>query len=97
LLLRGVITRLVEFGLCEDAKECRIAVGYPMAEGKTANENSHAREDRIKEIEGPHCANAYEVEQCPFHTQVGEWLVQALEDSICAMLLLWFVWHNSLV
>ena len=32
-----------------------------------------------------------------FHTQVRKRLVQALEDSICAMLLLWFVGHKFLV
>jgi hypothetical protein len=31
------------------------------------------------------------------HVSVGEWLVQALEDSICAVLLLWFVGHKFLV
>jgi Cytochrome P460 len=36
LLLRGAIAQLVPFGLCEDAEECRIAVRYPMAEGKAA-------------------------------------------------------------
>ena len=32
-----------------------------------------------------------------FHTQVRKRLVQALEDSICAMLLLCFVWHKPFV
>ena len=68
-----------------------------MAEGKTANEDGDTGEDGIEEIEGPHCADADEVEQRALHAQVGERLMQALEDSICAMLLLWFVWHKSLV
>ena len=68
-----------------------------MAEGKAANEDGDARKDGIEEVEGPHCADAYEVEQRPFHAQVSEWLVQALKDSICAMLLLCFVWHMSFV
>jgi hypothetical protein len=53
LLLGGVIAQLVAFGLCQDAEERRIAVRYPMAEGKTANEDGDTREDGIEEIEGP--------------------------------------------
>jgi hypothetical protein len=34
-----VITQLVPFGLGQDAEECWIAVRYPMAEGKAANED----------------------------------------------------------
>jgi hypothetical protein len=96
LLLRGVIAQFVPFGLCEDAEECRIAVRYPMAEGKAANEDGDAREDGIEEVEGAHGAHTDEVEESPLNAQIGEGLVQTLEDSICAMLLLWFVWHKSL-
>ena len=66
LLLRGVIAQLVAFRLGEDAEECWIAVRYPMAEGKAANEDGDTGEDGIEEIEGPHCADAYEVEERPF-------------------------------
>src|SRR6266581_3630650 len=97
LLLRGVIAQLVAFGLCEDAEECRIAVRHPMAEGKTADEDGYTGEDGIEEIEGPDRADAYEVKERTFHAQVGEWFMQALEDSICAFLLMWSVWHSSLV
>jgi hypothetical protein len=69
----------------------------PRFEGEAANEDGDTCEDGIEEVEGPHCADAYEVEQRPFDAQVGERLVQALEDSICAMLLLWFVGHKLLV
>ena len=62
---------------------------WPKAE--TANENSDTGEDGIEEIEGPHRTYANEVEERAFHAQVGERLVQALEDSICATLLLWCV------
>jgi hypothetical protein len=68
-----------------------------MAEGKASNEDGDTSEDGIKEIEGSHRSDADEVEECAFHTQVGERLVQALEHSICAVLPLCFVWHNSLV
>ena len=97
MLLRRVIAQLVALGLCENAEECRIAVRYPMAEGKAADEDGDTSEDGIKEIEGSHRPDADEVEEGAFHAQVGEWLVQTLEDSICAMLLVWFLWHNSLV
>ena len=46
---------------------------------------------------GDPCANANEVEERTFDTQVGERLMQTLEDSVRATLLLWFVWHNFLV
>jgi hypothetical protein len=66
-------------------------------EGETANEDGDAGEYGIEEIEGSHRADADQVEQCAFHSQVGERLMQALEDSICAVLLLWLLWHMSLV
>jgi hypothetical protein len=68
-----------------------------MAEGKAANEDSDTGEDGIEEVEGSHGAHTDEVEERPFHSQVGEWLVQALKDSVRATLLLWFVWHSFLV
>ena len=94
MLFCGVIALLVAFRLCEDAEECRIAVRYPMAEGKTANKDGDAREDGIEEIEGSHRAHADEVEECALHAQVSEWLVQALINSICATLLMCFFWHR---
>jgi hypothetical protein len=66
-----------------------------MAEGKAAYEDGYTREEGIEEIERPHRADADEVEQHALHPQIGERLMQGLEDSICAMLLLWFVWHSS--
>jgi hypothetical protein len=68
-----------------------------MPESKTPDEYGDTGEDGIEEVEGPHRADADEVEERPLHAQIGERLVQALEDSICAMLLLCFVWHDSLV
>ena len=97
MLLGGVIAQLVAFGLGQDTEERWIAVRYPMTEGKTANEDCDTCKDGIEEVESSYCSDADEVEERPLNAQVGERLVQALEDSICAMLLLWFVWHNSLV
>jgi hypothetical protein len=68
-----------------------------MAESKAANEYGDTGEDGIEEVEGAHGADADEVEQRALHAQVCEWLVQALEDSISAMLLRCFVWHESLI
>ena len=87
MLFGCVITHVVAFGFCQDAKERRIAVRHPMPEGETANENGDAGEDGIEEIEGPYRANADEVKQRALHAQVGERLMQALEDPICALLL----------
>jgi hypothetical protein len=67
-----------------------------MAEGKSANENRDTGEDGIEEIERSHRADADEVEQRALHAQVSERLMQALEDSICALLLLRLVWHKFL-
>jgi hypothetical protein len=69
-----------------------------MAEGEAAKEDGDTGEYRVEEVEGAYCADANEVEKSAFHAQVGEGLMQAFEDSICAMpLLLWFVWHGFLV
>src|SRR5580700_1814558 len=68
--------------ISRDADESRIAVRYPMSESKTPDEYGDTGEDGIEEVEGSHCADAYEVEQRPFNAQIGERLVQALEDSI---------------
>ena len=40
-------THVVAFGFCQDAEERRIAVRYPMAEGKTADEDGDTSEDGI--------------------------------------------------
>jgi hypothetical protein len=66
-----------------------------MAEGKAANENGDAREDGIEEIESPYSADAHEVEERALNAQVSQRLMQALENPICALLLLPFVCHNS--
>jgi hypothetical protein len=68
-----------------------------MPESKTPDEYGDTGEDGIEEIEGTHRADADEVEKRPLNAQIGERLVQALEDSICAILLLWFVGHKFLV
>ena len=68
-----------------------------MAEGKAPYEDGDTCEYGIEEIEGPHCAHTDEVEQGALNPQVGERLMHALEYAICALLLLWLVWHNFLV
>jgi hypothetical protein len=65
-----------------------------MAEGETANEYRDSGKDGIEQIEGSYGADTHEVEERPLDAQISEGLMQALEDSICAMLLLRFVWHN---
>ena len=97
MLFGRVVAQLVAFGFSEDAEEGRIAVRYPMPESKTPDEYCDTGEDGIEEVEGAYRSDADKVEKRAFHAQVGEWYVKALEDSICAMLLLWFVGHKFLV
>ena len=52
-------------------------------------------EDGIEEIEGPYRADAHEVEERALDAQISQRLMQALEDSVCALLMLRFVWHHS--
>lgn len=68
-----------------------------MTESKTANEHGYAGQDGVEKIEGSHRADADEVEQRALDAQVGERLMHALEDSICAMFLICVVWHKGLV
>ena len=44
---------------------------------------SYSGENRVEEIESSDSTNANEVKQGAFDTQVGEGLMQALEDSVC--------------
>jgi hypothetical protein len=97
LLFRSVVAQFVAFRLCEDAEKRRIAVRYPMTESKAANEHGDAGQDGVEEIEGSHRADADEVEQSALDAQVGQGLMHALEDSICAVLLIRVVWHKGLV
>jgi hypothetical protein len=97
LLFGRVVAQLVAFGFREDAEEGRIAVCDPMPESKTSDEYGDTGEDGIEEVEGADGAHTDEVEERSLNAQIGERLVQALEDSICAMLLLWFVGHKFLV
>jgi hypothetical protein len=66
-----------------------------MAEGKSSYEDGDAGQDGIEEIESPHRSNTHEVEERALDAEVGERLMQALEHSICALLLLRLVGHNS--
>jgi hypothetical protein len=97
VLFGRVVAQLVAFGFREDAKEGWIAVRCPMPESKTPDEYGDTCEDGIEEIEGAHGAHTNEVEERSLNAQIGKRLVQTLEDSICAMLLLWFVGHKFLV
>ena len=68
-----------------------------MAEGKAANEYGDTGEDGIEEVEGAHGADTDKVEERSLNAQIGERLMQALEDSIRTMLVLLFLCHKSLV
>ncbi len=81
-MFRRVIASLVSLGPGENTQECGIAVCHPMTEYKSADEYGDSRENRIEEVECTNGANADEVKQRAFNSQVGEGLVQALEDPI---------------
>jgi hypothetical protein len=49
--------------------------------------NDDASQDGIEEIESSNRSRADEVEERAFYAKVGERLMQALEYSICALLL----------
>ena len=57
MLFGRVVTHVVAFGFCQDAKECWVAVCDPVPEGKTTDENGDAGENGVEEIEGPYRAN----------------------------------------
>jgi hypothetical protein len=63
---------------------------------QAANEDANPSEDAIEQIERTHSANTYEVKQCPFHTEIGEGLMQALEDAVCAALPIRLFGHKPL-
>jgi hypothetical protein len=67
-----------------------------MTERETSNEDTNPSKDAVEQIERSHCANAYEVKLCPFHTEIGEGLMQALEDAICATLPIRLFGHKPL-
>jgi hypothetical protein len=96
LLLGGVIAQLVSLGLRQDAKERRVAVRHQVTECKAADENRNAAQNAVEEIECAHSAHADEVKQRPLDAQVGEGLMQALEDPICASILIVLFWHKPL-
>jgi len=58
----------------------------PNGRKRSRQQDGDSGEDGIEEIKGPDRADAYEVEERPFHAQIGEWLVQTLENPICAVL-----------
>src|SRR5580704_5086129 len=96
LLFRSVVAQFVAFRLCEDAEKRRIAVRYPMTESEAPNENGDAGQDGVEEIESSHGADADEVEQSALDAKVGERLMHALEDSICALFRTCDIWHKGL-
>jgi hypothetical protein len=67
-----------------------------VTECKAANENGNAAQNAVEEIEGAHSPHADEVKQRPLYAQVGERLMQTLEDSICASILIALLWHKPL-
>jgi hypothetical protein len=94
LLLGGVVAEFVSLGPRQNAKERRIAVCNPKAEGKSADEDGDASEDAAEKVEGAHGPDTDEVEKTAFYAQVGERLMQALEDAIYSESLFLLFWHK---
>jgi hypothetical protein len=63
---------------------------------ESADENGDAAQNAVEKIEGAYSANTHEVEEGPLDAQVGERLMQALEDSICASVLIVLFRHKPL-
>ena len=57
-----------------------------MAEYRAANEHEYACQDRIEKIERANGGDADHEKQRAFNAHIGEGLMQALEDSVAALL-----------
>jgi hypothetical protein len=66
-----------------------------MAEDAASDEHDDAADDRIEEVEHPHCGHRNHEEKGAFDAHIGEGLMQALEDSVAALLSCF--WHKPLV
>ena len=67
-----------------------------MTECESADKDGDAAQNAVEQIEGTHSAHADEVEQRALDPHVGERLMQALEDSICASILVILFRHKPL-
>jgi hypothetical protein len=67
LLLCSIVAGFVALGFGEDAEKGGITICGPVSEGKTANKNRHASEDRVEEIEGSNSRDANKIEQRPLY------------------------------
>jgi hypothetical protein len=92
-LLGCVVAEFVALGLRQNSKEGRITVSDPVTKREAANKDGDTSENGIEQIEGTDSTHADEVEERPLNTQVGERLMETLEDSVCTTLLLCFVGH----
>jgi hypothetical protein len=90
VLLGCVVTGFVAFGFGEDAKKGRVAVGDPLAECEAADKDRDSSKDGVEEIEGAYCGDAHQVKQRALYPQIGEGLMQALEDAVGSDFRLWF-------
>src|SRR6266702_4913792 len=82
LLLPRVISQLEALALCHNLQHFRVGGGDPSSEGVTADEDHRTREKTLKEVEDANGSDANEVEERPFHPEIGQWFVQTLVDPI---------------
>lgn len=69
-LLGGVVPQLEFLRTSENLKESRVGVRHQMSEDATTDEYDDGPNDRIEEVEHPHCGPRNHVEkggvQCPY-------------------------------
>ena len=57
-----------------------------MAKDAAADEHQDGPDDRIEEVEHPHCGHRNHEEKGALDAHIGEGLMQTLEDSVVALL-----------
>jgi hypothetical protein len=82
LLLGSVVAKFVALGFGEDAQKRRVAVCNPVSESKAADKHGKSSEDGVEEIEGADGGDAHQVKYRALYTQIGEGLMQALENAV---------------
>ena len=68
-----------------------------MARKVAADKHGDSGEDRVEEVECSDRADTDHIEQTAFDAQIGERLMQALEDPVCPSWLRLHVCHKPLV
>ena len=81
-LLGRVVARAEALALREDAQHGWISTGYPAAKRVASDEHDDPSQQTFKEIENADGSDTDEIEEGSLDAQIGEGLMQALEDAI---------------